>query len=148
MNRTGVSVGYIVATLSAIGIVALLTACAEDSGGSSAEDEGTPSAPVTLIVGTPRTGSIGDFGTSFYRFTVTTAATHRISLTNARSDLSWTLFSDPNFTVLIIDCDNYDTSESEVCTTPTALTSGSTYYLSVDEFDNKGGTFTLRVDAL
>lgn len=127
--------------------IMLLTACG-GGGDDSSGDEGTPSEPVTLTVGTSHSGSINKFGTSYYRFTATTNGTYRISLTNTNSDLSWVLFSNPDYFGLIKSCDNFMEKGDEVCTTGSALTAGTTYYLSVDEDDDVAGTYKLQVDAL
>lgn len=130
-------------------IALLLLACSKGGGkSSSASDEGTPSAPVTLTLGTAHSGSIGKGGTSYYRFTTATNSVHRISLTNTASDLWWTLFSDSSYNLPITECDTSFDAANEVCTSDSALTAGKTYYLSVDEGDLVAGKYNLLVAAV
>ena len=108
--------------------------------------EGSIAIPISLG-STPVTrngASVGAWGSSYYQFNVGTTASRTISLTNTQSDLSWTLFTDSNFSNLLWWCDNYLYNNDEICTTPT-LNSGATYYLIVDEWDNVTGTFDLTV---
>lgn len=134
--------------LIASATILLLAACSNSKGGgsSSTGDEGTESTPVTLTVGTPHDGSISKLGTSYYRFATTASSAYRISLTNTSSDLSWTLYSNSDFTVTLKDCDNSFEKGDEVCTSGSALTAGTTYYLSVDEDDLVAGTYKLLVE--
>ena len=150
MNQPGISIRYWGFRLAMFGGVMLLTACSNGSGDktSSSGDEGTPSAPVTLTVGTSHTGSIAQFGTSYYRFTTAANSAYRISLTNTNSDLSWELFSNPDYIGFIKYCDNILETGDEVCTSGSALTAGTTYYLSVDEDDGVAGTYKLLVETI
>lgn len=109
------------------------------------ENEGSLSNPVVLTVGTAHSGTIGEGGTSYYRFTTTNAGVHTIGLTNTKSDLSWDLYSTPDFwTDLIAWCDNHRTAADEIGPT-SSLNAGTTYYLLVDEWEGIDGTFTLTV---
>ncbi len=129
-------------------IILSLFACSKGGGNkSSASNEGTPSAPVTLTVGTSHTGSIGKFGTSYYRFTTGASSAYRISLTNTQSDLYWTLYGDANFGAFIQDCDNVFQAGNEVCVSST-LAAAKTYSLTVGEDDDVAGTYKLQVDAV
>jgi hypothetical protein len=108
--------------------------------------EGSASNPVDLgVANTTLThaGSIGAWGSSYYKFTAgSSAGSHTISLTSTHSDLSWDLYNSSN--VWIASCDSIYTAGDETCTTP-QLTAGSVYYLSVDEWDTVAGSFTLTV---
>lgn len=128
-------------------IVMLLAACGRDND-ESASDEGTRDAPVILTVGTAHTGSISKFGTSYYSFVAASDRPHRISLTSTRSDLGWELYSNGFYLIFILQCDNSERSDDEVCTTSTNLTAGTTYYVVVDEYDNNAGTYQIQVDAM
>lgn len=126
----------------------LLAACGSDDDESSASDEGTREAPVILTVGTSHTGSISGFGESYYSFVAASDRPHRISLADTRSDLGWELYSTGFYFINILRCDDSYRSADEVCTTRTNLTAGTTYYLVVDEYDDKAGTYQLQVDAM
>ena len=90
--------------------------------------------------------AIAAYGTNFYRFTAAASATHTIWLTGLSSDMSWTLFTNPN--VLnpneIDYMDDHYGSEDEVGTT-SFLNNGMTYYIAVDEWGYLAGMFDLRV---
>jgi hypothetical protein len=119
-------------------IVTLLVCC------NNAEPQGTMSNPLGLTVGTAHNGSIEAFGTKYYKFTTASAGTHTISLTNLASDLSWDLFNDAGYTNWMWFCDNFFDSRDEIDQTP-SLTAGTTYYLSVDEWEMIAGSFNLLV---
>jgi hypothetical protein len=125
--------------------IALLLSCTDTGNGTSFSNEGTPSNPITITVDVTRSGSIAAWGTSYYKFTPANTGVHTISLTNLDSDLSWDLYDDAGWTSLLDYCDDNLDASDEIAQTTTALTSGTTYYLMVDEWDYVGGTFSLLV---
>ena len=147
MKMTRAASGNGIYSVMTFCIVMLLAACGRGGGNDKASDEGTLEAPITLTVGTSHNGSINKFGTSYYRFTTASNSIHRISLTDTESDLYWTLFSGSTFSGFILECDASDRGD-EICTSPSALTAGTTYYFTVDEFGNLAGTYKLQVDAI
>jgi hypothetical protein len=90
--------------------------------------------------------AIAAWGTNFYRFTAAASATHTIWLTGLSSDMSWDLFTNPNYlNPNIIDSqDENFNSADEVGSTP-MLSGGMIYYIAVEEWDDLAGTFDLRV---
>ncbi len=109
------------------------------------ESEGTYDSPVVLTVGATHSGTVGAWGTSYYRFTATVGGVYTIALTQAESDLSWEL-SDASRTY-IQDCDDHTDASNEIATTIVALSAGAPYYLTVDEWDDEAGEFKLLVSA-
>ncbi len=115
------------------------------NGGTEPANEGTISNPMELTVGTAHSGQVGAGGTSYYKFTANNDGAHTIALTNTQSDLSWDLYSSPDFfSNLLLFCDDFFDASDEVRATP-ALGSGTTYFLLVDEWDDMAGTFTLTI---
>lgn len=114
------------------------------TGGTS---DGTSGAPIGLTVATPfTTAKIGSNTSSFYSFLTTTAGNYTITVSNATSKLSWSLFSVAGFT----------TPVGSACIPPPALVYGpncgialgaaTTYYLRVDQTDSvANANFTLLV---
>lgn len=130
-----------------------LYACGGGGGGSATPGsgvgtgEGSETLPVTLTINTPYSGGVGSLGTSYYKFTATTAGIHQIRLTTTQSDLSWTLYRNADFVSgTIQNCDtNLVGAANEICNTPVSLTVGTAYYFTVDEYDAVAGTYTLEV---
>ena len=116
------------------------------SGGNAASpNEGSISAPVTLVPETSHNGKVGGMGTSYYQFNTGAAnAVYKISLTKGQSDIAWELYSDSGFTTQISGCD-FQWNLDEICSTPT-LSANTTYYMTVVEWDNTAGTFTVDVN--
>lgn len=86
------------------------------------------------------------YATDRYSFIPSETGTYTISITNAQSDLSWTLSRSPNTNDKeIYFCDNYLDASNEVCTPDEVLIAGQEYYLYVDEWDNIGGTYNLLI---
>jgi hypothetical protein len=111
---------------------------------ASGEDEGSFGSPVPVTVGTPRTSTIGPYGTSYYGFTASAGGGYVISLTQVTPgvDLDWEL--DTSGGGFITDCVNDVSSGDETCSAP-ALVSGQAYVIIVDSFTNQSATFTLQV---
>lgn len=109
--------------------------------------EGSISAPVTVTVDTSRPNSaVGAFDDSYYTFTTTSAGTYIISLTNPTTDVSWYLYSNPDFTGSVASCDSYWSTAAEQCTA--TLQAGKAYYLRVAEFSLSTGSFTLTISLI
>ena len=143
---------FFLRSLVALVMMSLLISCGGGGGGSqlappqSGGGEGSPGSPVNLGVANANlihAGSIGSWGTSYYKFMAgSSSGTHTISLTSTHSDLSWDLYNSSYSWVA--SCDNIYAAGDETCSTP-PLTPGSAYYLSVDEWDMVAGSFTLTV---
>ena len=133
-----------ITVVAVLGLTLVLLATGCDQSGSGPTNEGTPSNPVTLTVGVTHSGSVGRYGTSYYRFTTTDGGVYTIALTETRSDLSWDL-EGPGFWMF---CDNHDGyAADEICTTTEALLASTVYYLEVDEWDYRAGRFKLLITA-
>jgi hypothetical protein len=135
---------------STIGITTLIAGCGGDSSSSGGRNEGSVNSPVTITVDTPSTRSIGGGGTNYYQFTATSGNVYQISLTNTQSDLSWVLYENSAFTFWLMECDiNFNPGAAdESCQTASALSANTTYYLTVDEWDNRAGSFTLLIESV
>lgn len=135
--------------LTLLAVIALMSCDGGGGGGTNplGKNEGSVDSPVTVTAENPYSGSIGPDGDSYYQFMAPTTGIYTISLTNTKSDLSWTLFSNSFFSNVMADCDmNIDAGPAnEICDTPT-LTGGNTYYIGIIEWDDRGGTFTLTVN--
>ncbi len=107
-------------------------------------NEGSFSDPLVLTVGVIHSGMVGQYGTSYYRFTTTVLGSYTISLTDTQSDLSWDLY-DSNWSHLM-ECDDHWHAADEIATTP-VLPAGTTYHLTVDEWDGVVGRFELLITA-
>lgn len=107
--------------------------------------EGSPVYPITVTVGVPFPGQVGEWGTSYYAFSTGDAGSYTISLTDVESDLSWTLWSTPDFfTIKVSDCDDWvNVIANESCSID--LTANTIYYLQVDEWLYYPSYFTLTV---
>jgi hypothetical protein len=127
--------------------ISLLASCGGGGSPSPVPDGvGTEASPFTITVGQSYTGSVGAGGESFYKFTVTTAGIHTISLTGAARDIGWELFSDSvdsKFFNSINICDSQPAGGSEVCSTISLTT--QTYYLIVYNNDATAGTYVVTV---
>jgi hypothetical protein len=130
----------------------LLVSCGGGGGGgggtpvNQGNNEGSPGNPVNLGVITTSTihaGSVDIIGTSYYKFTTgSTSGSYTIGLTNTHSDLSWALYDSAYY--FIDECDTLYTTGDEIGSTP-VLSANTVYYLSVDEWDEVSGSFTLTV---
>ena len=152
MKRTSIVVTSSMFLFLSIAVV--LSSCGGGGGGGG----GTPPAPVSegtianpVNLGTASTtlthsGSVASYDTSFYRFTTGPTATYyTISLTNTKSDLSWDLYDNAGFLLAgwVEGCDNELFAQDEICSI--SLSSATTYYLAVDEWDHVAGTYTLTI---
>ena len=141
-----------IAVVAVLGLALILLATGCDQSGSSSgsssgpRNEGTPANPVTLTVGVTHSGTVGSYGTSFYRFTTTIEGSYTIALTEMRSDLSWDLYGPAPDYVWMMECDDYYHAADEIATTPVLLAS-TTYHLTVDEWDYVAGRFKLLITA-
>ena len=138
---------FILGILITIFII-LLSACSSGGGGGgspSATDEGSVASPITVTVANEYGAMVGPWGVSYYQFMAISDMQYTVSLTNTASDLSWTLYSNSSFTSVITDCDNSFSPVDEVCSTGVSLAANTMYYLSVDEWDNVAGAFTILV---
>jgi hypothetical protein len=138
-----------------LSIAVVLSNCGGGGGGGGG---GTPAAPVSegsiaspVNLGTAsatltHSGSVASYDTSFYKFTTGPTGTYTISLTSTKSDLEWSLWSDPGFITIVLDCDTFSGAHDEICSVP--LPAGTTYYLAVDEWDHVAGTYTLAISHL
>lgn len=135
-------------TVLGLTMVLLATGCDQSGSGSRSgpRSEGTPSNPVTLTVGVTHSGTVGRYGTSFYRFTTTVEGSYTIALTATQSDLSWDLYGPSPDYDWIMECDDYWHAADEIAATPDLLAS-TTYYLTVDEWDHVAGRFKLLITA-
>jgi predicted secreted protein len=108
--------------------------------------EGSSTSPISVVLNTPRSSTVGSFDDSYYTFTTTAAGTYVISLTNPTTDVSWDLYSNADFTGYVESCDNYWSTAAEQCTA--TLQAGRAYYLRVSEFSLSTGTFTLAISLI
>ncbi len=147
MKRTSVAV--ISSIFLFLGMTVVLDSCGGGGGGggpAAPVSEGSIANPVNL--GTASTtlthsGSVASYDTSFYKFTTGPTATYTISLTNTKSDLEWSLWSDAGFNISVADCDSFSGAHDEICSVP--LAPGTTYYLAVDEWDHVAGTYSITI---
>lgn len=157
MNQQRISIGNRSCRLAVFFIAVSLAACSNGGGGDggpsdggntlSATSEGTLSSPITLTVGTPHAGGVGKLGTSYYQVTAPANGwySHRFSLRKLQADLSWTLFSDPGYSQIVIVCDhNGGWGGDEVCAEN--ISPGKTRYISVEGVDGQASTYTLLVE--
>ena len=110
------------------------------------QDQGSPGAPVRLVVAVPHGGEVGAHGSSYYFFVPSQRLTHTIAATQATSDLGWALYTGADFlTGLVRTCNAATGRGDAVCSTPLPLNAGTTYYLRVDDLGWQGTYFQLRV---
>lgn len=125
---------------------AIVIACGDDGSQSVyAGFAATRQSPSILEIGVLYHNTIDDESTQYYKFTTTSTSSLQIRLTNATSDMSWTLYSDSTFTTDWVDCDNYNDNHDEICSTPTAVPAGTTLTLEVDEWDGEGSDYKLEI---
>ncbi len=110
---------------------------------STTGGEGSAASPVSVVLDTPRSGTVGAFDDSYYSFTTTTAGTYVISLTNPTTDVSWDLYANQDYTGSVASCDAHWSVAAEQCTA--TLQANKTYYLRVSEWSSVTGTFTLTI---
>jgi len=119
--------------------------CAAGIGAS----DGTIPAPVLLTLEAPRNGRVQAGGTSYYHFTVPAgaAAPYLIGVAGLDSDVSWTLYAQPDFTGPVAACANSTGYAPETrCMTPDLGGAEATpYYLAVTEQGNRPARYTLAV---
>ena len=94
--------------------------------------------------------SLSANGERFYSFTATKSG-HGISVSQLTVAADWYLFDDSTAASTVATGSAIDQSTESGTTTETktvkGLTVGSTYYLVVDEQENKAGTFTLQISS-
>lgn len=92
--------------------------------------------------------SLSANGERFYTFTATKTG-HGISVSQLTVAADWYLFADSSAASSVATGSAIDQSTNSGTTTEsktvTGLTVGTTYYLVVDEQENKAGSFTLQV---
>lgn len=109
--------------------------------------EGSIVSPVNLTLGASHTGAVASRGTNYYQFTTASGGpklTHAISL-QMSSTVDVRLYDDASFTNQIDSCYSTDGTFTG-CTTTTSLSTGTTYYLSLKEYDGYAGSLTLTVN--
>lgn len=123
-------------------------------GGGESEPVGTPPEPPTPVVtnvsiGQQVSDSVSASGTKFYSFVSDLNSTvYTISITELESDLSWTLYSNSDFsTGFIVFCDNFSVQSVEETCQITNLTPQTNYYFKIDEHDGINGSFKILVTA-
>ncbi|KAB2877585.1 hypothetical protein F9K33_16140 [bacterium] len=116
------------------------TSCSKDD---KANNEGSLSTPKTITVGQAFSGQIGSHGVSYYKFTISSPQTYSIILNNLESNLLVQLFDDMNYETLLNTNDDND-GDGQVIMWDGM--SAKTYYLQVNEWDGKAGTFTININ--
>ncbi len=111
--------------------------------------EGSVNTPVALTEGAPYSGRIAPYGYSYYTFTPS-KSTDLIRLTNVLTsgagNVMWYLYSTPDFATNLIGVCNSSTYASDlVCSTQSALTAGTPYYLEVYNLASTANTYTVTV---
>jgi len=124
-------------------VIIFILGC-NQNGGTTYQDEGSPSNPVLVTVGVTHHGTIGSYGSSYYTFVAAENDSHTIGLTNTQSDLSWELYDSTH--AYMEDCDDYMVpGPNDEIKQTSSLTNGADYYLLVDEWDYVAGTFDLTI---
>ncbi len=150
LSRSNKSKKKLLQALSLFILLLLSLSSCGDGGGSTPAPyigEGSPTNPMDLgvVEATPinHPGSIGALGAGYYTFTTgSMSGMYTIGLTSTQSDLGWGLFADTSSPAFLV-CDNIWGMGDEICDAP--LTSNTTYYLMVLEFDGIVGSYMLTL---
>lgn len=136
--------------------ILLFAACSGGGGGggvtpgqnNNTTTGGTEANPAVISVGNPESLSIS--GISLYHLSFTTgnaAGSYGIAITGAQTDLSWDLFTEPDYSAgFVTSCDKFFGSGNEICTA--TLAANTTYYLRVHSWDNATTNYTLTLTYL
>ena len=121
--------------------------------------EGAKEDPILLVSRTSHTtGRVAPSGTSYYKFqteALSGSEPYLITLTGlpASVSLSWSVYSDANYSTPIASCYSSNWSKDVVCSTAetygsSPLTPGTFYYLSVSNQYSTYATYTVGVSPL
>jgi len=104
-------------------------------------NEGSISAPVVLILDTAHSGHVGTSsagtGESYYKFTSGSAGYYNIGATSFTGKLSFKLYSDSAFTILLTSAD------SSAGITDAVLDASTAYYIKITNENSSGLEYTL-----